>query len=359
MTTYIARFTANLCNLFSNLCRNPFVIPCESTGKLYIPDYRFESERLKSFKNWPCAWMKPEKLAAAGFYYTGRSDIVKCFACQIEIHTWQPDDDPMLDHRRWSERCRFVCNIPRGDVPIGPDPEKVSSFAGYDECGAYDETYMMTYMKTYMKYLQLRREAFEDTYGVKDSEIISPNLATILPMYPEFVNYDARLRTYDTWPKAMSQTKEELAAAGLFYVGNDDQTLCYHCGGGLREWDPEDDPWEQHVRWFRYCPYLQMVKGTDYINRITCAGIAEQSTIVKDQVDEKGIRSSAGSKGAVEKQFAVQASDNGSIYQWAPLRSLCKKLYNKVKSRSKKLPIAVMPCEHSLTCTKCRKNMRR
>ncbi|KAM0732849.1 Apoptosis inhibitor IAP [Formica fusca] len=50
-------------------------------------DYRLESARLESFKNWPCAWMKPEKLAAAGFYYIGDKDkemVIKHCATTVE-----------------------------------------------------------------------------------------------------------------------------------------------------------------------------------------------------------------------------------------------------------------------------------
>lgn len=220
-------------------------------------DYRFESARLESFKNWPCAWMKPEKLAAAGFYYTGESDKVKCFECLVEICQWQPDDSPMVDHQRWSGRCRFVRNIPCGNVPIGTDPNMIPTPTprGYDVCGPYSTIYM--------------------PYSGPDNEEFTENMRFNLgvfnppmrPKHPEYASYEARLCTFETWPKAMSQTKEELAEAGFFYTGNGDQTLCFHCGGGLRDWEPDDDPWEQHAKWFDYCSYLLITKGKDYVNK--------------------------------------------------------------------------------------------
>lgn len=219
-------------------------------------DYRFELARVKSFKNWPCPWLKPEKLAACGFYYTGGGDKVKCFECSVEICQWETDDNPMVDHQRWSGKCRFVRNIPCGNVPIGVDPSTIPEpvSKGIDVCGPYGVVYM---------------PFSGPDNDIDDSLFNFEELSATRPKYPEFASYDARLRTFETWPRAMSQTKEELATAGFYYTGSGDQTLCYHCGGGLRDWEAEDNVWEQHAKWFDYCPYLIMVKGRDFISRVT------------------------------------------------------------------------------------------
>ncbi|GBP63407.1 Death-associated inhibitor of apoptosis 1 [Eumeta japonica] len=43
---------------------------------------------------------------------------------------------------------------------------------------------------------------------------------------------------------------EDLADAGFFYTGRSDKTLCFYCGGGLRDWKDNDNPWEEHAVWF-------------------------------------------------------------------------------------------------------------
>lgn len=43
---------------------------------------------------------------------------------------------------------------------------------------------------------------------------------------------------------------------------------CFYCDGGLRNWDPMDDPWEEHAKWFPRCPFVVQVKGQEFINRI-------------------------------------------------------------------------------------------
>ena len=31
---------------------------------------------------------------------------------------------------------------------------------------------------------------------------------------------------------------------------------CFHCDGGLKNWQPDDDAWVEHGRWFPLCAYL-------------------------------------------------------------------------------------------------------
>lgn len=71
-------------------------------------DYRLEAVRLASYRNWPLSFMDPAELAAAGLYFTGDGDKVKCFECQVEICQWVEADNPMADHQRWSGRCRLL-----------------------------------------------------------------------------------------------------------------------------------------------------------------------------------------------------------------------------------------------------------
>lgn len=221
-------------------------------------DYRFESSRLQSFKDWPCSWIKPEKLAAAGFYYTGESDKVRCFECHIEICEWQADDNPMTDHQRWSGRCRFIRNIPCGNVPIGADPSTIPAPVpkGMDVCGPYGSIYM--------PYSGPDDEAIEERVDFKLRQKSASS-----PKHPEYASYAVRIASFDKWPKALPQTKESLATAGFYYTGSGDQTLCYYCGGGLRDWERDDDPWIEHAKWFDYCPYLLLTKGTAFVSNIT------------------------------------------------------------------------------------------
>lgn len=44
-----------------------------------------------------------------------------------------------------------------------------------------------------------------------------------------------------------------------------DHVNCFHCGSGLRNWEPEDDPWVEHARWFPQCRFLILMKREQFI----------------------------------------------------------------------------------------------
>ena len=106
-----------------NQLHNRFMIKSEFEPS--SQKYCFESERLKSFKNWPNHDADPKLLAKAGFYYTGQLDITKCFHCNIEIYRWEKNDIPILQHTRYSERCRFIRNLPAGNIPLNFEENKI------------------------------------------------------------------------------------------------------------------------------------------------------------------------------------------------------------------------------------------
>ena len=53
-----------------------------------------------------------------------------------------------------------------------------------------------------------------------------------------------------------------------YIVGNSDIVRCFCCDIGLAEWDPEDDPWEEHARHSPNCKFLKEKKGEPYINSV-------------------------------------------------------------------------------------------
>lgn len=70
--------------------------------------------RVATFKNWPflegCA-CTPERMADAGFIHCptdNEPDLAQCFFCFKELEGWEPDDDPMEEHRKHSAGCAFL-----------------------------------------------------------------------------------------------------------------------------------------------------------------------------------------------------------------------------------------------------------
>lgn len=67
-----------------------------------------ESDRLRTFENWPLSYIDKKDLANAGFYYTNSDDSVKCPFCNIKVGCWRRNDDPLTEHETHSPNCTFV-----------------------------------------------------------------------------------------------------------------------------------------------------------------------------------------------------------------------------------------------------------
>ncbi|NXU79714.1 BIRC5 protein, partial [Oreotrochilus melanogaster] len=70
--------------------------------------------RAATFRNWPftegCA-CTPERMAAAGFVHCPSEngpDVAQCFFCYKELEGWEPDDDPLEEHKKHSASCAFL-----------------------------------------------------------------------------------------------------------------------------------------------------------------------------------------------------------------------------------------------------------
>ncbi|XP_053397604.1 baculoviral IAP repeat-containing protein 3-like [Mercenaria mercenaria] len=87
------------------------------------------------------------------------------------------------------------------------------------------------------------------------------------PKHPDQSSLDARIRSYQDWQEYRTKTPKELAEAGFFFTGSADFVRCFCCGVGLslRNWAAEDDPVEEHERWFPHCEYIRAVKEKRYI----------------------------------------------------------------------------------------------
>lgn len=271
-------------------------------------DYRIEEDRLRSYENWPIPYINPAKLAAAGFYYTNEGDKVRCFECKVQIEEWFEGDNPMAEHERWQDKCRFIRKIPCGNVLIDISPNSVSQ----PRTRSRDSKARHTLLKI------CRRKT---------------------PEYPEYENEDARIRTFELWPESIRPTQTSLTEAGFFYTGKDDNTLCYHCGGGLKNWETYDDPWEQHAKWFPKCQYLLAVKGQVYVN-----GINNQSVLIKSNCNEES--KSVGQIVAKPATANMNANQNCSVTV-ENLETLCKICYVE------EYAIMFLPCGHFLACVQC------
>ncbi|KAK3578081.1 hypothetical protein CHS0354_006734 [Potamilus streckersoni] len=102
------------------------------------------------------------------------------------------------------------------------------------------------------------REAQPDQLGIN----------VLKPKFPQYAVLSNRKESFKTWPKYITLQPEELAEAGFIYGGVGDSVKCYYCGGGLRYWEPGDEPWTEHAKWYPSCPHIALNKGPKFVEEV-------------------------------------------------------------------------------------------
>ncbi|KAI8745479.1 baculoviral IAP repeat-containing protein 2 isoform X1 [Biomphalaria glabrata] len=91
-------------------------------------------------------------------------------------------------------------------------------------------------------------------------------IVTERPKRFEYAVLPKRMETFTSWPRDHHLRPKELAEAGFYYAGYGDCARCFYCGGGLRNWEDEDDVWVEHARWFPKCAYIRQQMGQVFVD---------------------------------------------------------------------------------------------
>lgn len=328
--------------------------PNQSYARVYrSASLHRESERLKTYRDWPCDFLEPRNLAKGGFYFTGTDDIVRCAFCGVEIGCWERGDDPDSDHKKWASQCDFVQGRECGNIPMSDSNEENSNSneeSGFDTCGPFG--------LEVLPFSGPERSAIlrnPEKFGI---------LKTGGPVCSKYSTYETRLRTFESWPKGEVQSPEKLAEAGFYYNQIHDNTLCFHCGGGLKNWEVDDDPWIEHARWFQKCGFINIQKGPEFVqeaiskkspilsaeNVNELSNSAEPIEIVSPP-EESRIEQTPNCEEEITK--AELSSESSTTPSCSTTNSnskeveLCRICYLRERA------IVFLPCGHFVACTQC------
>ncbi|XP_041652852.1 E3 ubiquitin-protein ligase XIAP [Cheilinus undulatus] len=193
----------------------------------HLADFSRMPSRQESFLGSSLATqVSPERLARAGFYYTGQADRVRCFSCQKTVENWCKEDIPVERHKEVSPTCKFLsCIHPLRQSP-GSDTRLTN---GYNE------------------------EAEDMEYRLRTGEVVDES---VYPMVPHMKREDARFRTFLSWPPTAPVRPRDLAEAGLYYLGESDRVQCFCCGAMLHGWEPGDSAWGEHSKHSSNCFFI-------------------------------------------------------------------------------------------------------
>ncbi|CAG5118256.1 unnamed protein product [Candidula unifasciata] len=253
-------------------------------------------------------------LVKAGFYYTGHSDIVRCFSCGVEIEDWQQNSDPFVMHSSNSPGCAAVSdsgsNNRQDYVPSLCEPNQSSSsnaplsrnetvgqmsvnslcFRGpWSRSSTVNRTYSsnqyendsQTASQTSTSYtlepredntncspnqtetssrthIQRSRSDGAERSLKKDIHTIPHRKTSTSDVHPTELraSEEARFQTYFRWTSISVARAREFARAGFIYVGPADRVQCVFCNGMLHLWKSEDSPVGEHRKHFPQCRYV-------------------------------------------------------------------------------------------------------
>ncbi|XP_045195836.2 E3 ubiquitin-protein ligase XIAP-like [Mercenaria mercenaria] len=93
-----------------------------------------------------------------------------------------------------------------------------------------------------------------------------PGISNGRPRNPDYSMTTERLATFKGW-STNGIVIEELSNAGFYATGSRDFVRCFYCGGGMKDWQQDDDPWIEHARYFPDCDFLKLHADEEFIKK--------------------------------------------------------------------------------------------
>lgn len=79
---------------------------------------------------------------------------------------------------------------------------------------------------------------------------------------------EARMMTFELWPARDRIDIRQMAMAGFYYLGTSDIVECFCCKLNLHEWLDTDNPFEEHKKYNKFCPYLFNLERNNTITQV-------------------------------------------------------------------------------------------
>lgn len=252
-----------------------------------------EIDRRRTFvdNDWFNQHVKFEDLALTGLYFHQKPDHVKCFFCSVHLSEFEPNDDIVKEHLKFSPNCRLLRRRQTHNFPLDAEElDRVLPVASIDECGS-----------------RRKKSRVEEEVA-----------------YSEYRLASERMKTFELWPLLIEFKPKDLVAAGFFYTGQSDFCVCFSCGGVVGEWEKDDNPWLEHKKFQKKeCSFLKLNQDQLKINE------EKQKTIL----NEKKCCESKAKEEISEKEV--------------DLETCCKICYAQRSS------IVFLPCKHVAVCGSC------
>ena len=203
----------------------------------------------------------PTNMVAAGFFYTGEKDTVKCFSCKGTISDWKSGMLPDKEHQRRFPNCKLVNNREERNNPMFNSRatnlvnNQVTTLLSAQE---HAPNQMGMSIPAPMSEALINNMDFRTSkQQLSRTRAQGPSPPKNLGMLRE----DVRLATFDTWSYEDMVPASRLGAAGFYYIPHEDQVKCFHCGLCIDKRWLADFPASTHqAPSGQQCPFVQTLQ---------------------------------------------------------------------------------------------------
>ena len=168
--------------------------------------------------------------------------------------------------------------------------------------------------------------------------------------HPRYASNPLRLATFADWPAALPQRPEDMSSAGFFYLGIGDHVQCFYCDSGLKNWEAENDPYEEHARWFGdKCSFILCILGPEAVENFARNTLAQEPfEIQTDDVEAPHETSEDVMEQEGQADVLLLEEENELLKQSLS----CKVCWDTA------LEVTFEPCHHFVTCVDCAASVR-
>ncbi|XP_065676808.1 E3 ubiquitin-protein ligase XIAP-like isoform X2 [Hydra vulgaris] len=230
------------------------LVNIQNDDKLYNPSMKSEDKRFQSFgmcsphKHWP----SPEKLAKSGIYYDYSKKMMICFCCGFMVDSWESaEQDPNVKHRVESS-CSFIERVQNKDNFVEEDHKNVEHIQIPND-GKEISTLEVDYcdlVNPNEKEIQLTNSNLLERFPSYKTEWTKPAILI------DYSNEHTRLKTFFSYPRNSPVSADSLVKAGFYYLGRNDEVICYKCLVSLKDFEIGDTAWGEHRRHSPACPLV-------------------------------------------------------------------------------------------------------
>lgn len=201
------------------------------------------------------------RLSKNGYYFNRDTGKIQCFECKMELPDENDGSDYFQDHSHlYLEHQRQSPNCQVARVTLTPSSDSNTA----------STTTLPGSLSVNMERLSLSESTqVTASSGGASAHPAAPHeasseISTTNPKHPAYATLQSRQETFpQDWSLPENQSPEAMSKAGLYYARYADCARCFHCGTGLRNWQPGDNPVEVHNRLA-----LEEGKNCEYLNKL-------------------------------------------------------------------------------------------